>query len=321
MNAFMIMWHKNVQQVIRLAERCATDKTDVYIHSDVNVPKNEYSELVAYASRKANIYLTAKRYHGVLDTRSLCDIAFEMIKCAKQTEKETGRKYGYFALLSGQDYLLKPMIWIEKELEEMYPQPLIDCTPYAKTNWIYHKFADPSLLLDYHRWINELPKGLLRKCFRVTELICRKIMRQLSSGVYKELCNEEVALYGGSAWWILPDQAIDYILDETEKKPTYVQTLLNETNTPEETFFQVMTMRSPVAKMVDVNHVDMVAQNCKTWAYFADEGKPFKGHPYVFTEREYEKLKTSSFWIARKFDITVDSKILDLLDVNLLKEE
>ena len=320
MNAFMIMCHKNVGQVIRLAERCITEKTDVYIHADTNMPQSEYDELEMYARTRKGVYLTTKRYHGVLDTRSLCDIALEMVSCAKKKEKEMGG-YRYFALLSGQDYLIKPMRWIEKELEENYPQPLIDCTPYATTNWVYHKFADHPLVLHYHRWINKLPKGLLRKCFRVTEIICRKVTRQLNLGVYKELCAKEVNLFGGSAWWILPDQAIDYILEEYEKNSTYVQTLLNKTNTPEETFFQIMTMQSPIAKMVDINPVDMVAQNCKTWAYFADEGKPFKGHPYVFTAGEYDKLKNSSAWIARKFDATVDSKILDLIDANLLNEE
>jgi len=321
MNAFLIMCHKNVKQVIRLAERCATQNTDVYIHADVNMPHSEYTELEAFTDGKRNIRLTSKRYHGILDSRSLCDIALEMVKSAKQVEKETRKKYRYFALLSGQDYLIKPVNWIEKELEENYPKPMIDCTPYANTNWLYHKFADSPFVLKYHNWIGSMRKGLMRKGLRGTEKIVRKLTRSLNMGVYKELCKENIALYGGSAWWILPDQAVDYILEEYEKTPLYIQTLLNKTNTPEETFFQIMTMRSPVAQMVDINPIDMVAQNCKTWAYFSDEGKPFKGHPYVFTENEYEKLKKSPFWIARKFDITVDDKILDLIDLNLLKEE
>ena len=122
-----------------------------------------------------------------------------------------------------------------------------------------------------------------------------------------------IPLYGGSAWWALPDVAMDYILSEYTANPPYVSALLG-TNTPEETFFQIMTMRSPVKDLVHINPADMTEQNCKTWAYFSDVGKPFKGHPYIFTVNEYQKLIASDAWIARKFDSAVDSEILDMLD-------
>lgn len=87
----------------------------------------------------------------------------------------------------------------------------------------------------------------------------------------------------------MPDKIINYILEEKEISKKWFTKLLG-TFTPEETFFQTLTMKSDLKDLVEINPIDMIGQNCKTWAYFFDEDKPFKGHPYIFTENEYDKL-------------------------------
>lgn len=321
MNAFMIMCHKNAHQVIRLAGKCVTKNTDVIIHADNLMDDAEYQLLTNFAAAKKGVYLTERRLHGTLDTRSLVDIAIEMVNCAKNIEDSENKHYKYYALLSGQDYLIKPMHWIEKQLEQLYPKPLIDCTPYSKSNWIYYKFRQSFIDKKYSEWIkNNLKKhAVIRKPFRLSEMFLRKLGELCKRDCYSELQKENIALYGGSAWWILPDIVMSFILDELKKNTYYIYLLLEQSNTPEETFFQILTMRSPVADQVDVNPEDMVAQNCKTWAYFSDDGKPFKGHPYIFTAHEFDKLRNSECWIARKFDETEDKSILDLLDQQVLE--
>jgi len=79
-----------------------------------------------------------------------------------------------------------------------------------------------------------------------------------------------------------------------------------------------MTMKSPVANLVDVNPKEMVAQNCMTYAYFSDKDKPFKEHPYIFTVDDYSKIISLPHLFARKFDETVDAKVLDLIDDKIL---
>ena len=116
----------------------------------------------------------------------------------------------------------------------------------------------------------------------------------------------------------MPDIVINYIIQEYNGNKEYIHFMLDESQTPEETFFQILTMRSPVSNLVEVNPIEMVAQNCKTWAYFSDDGKPFKGHPYIFTTQEFDKLCASECWFARKFDETVDNEIFDLIDQKLL---
>ncbi len=321
MNALMIMCHRDMEQVIRLAQRCRTENTDVIIHCDLKVDSLEYKKLADCVEKLGSgYYLTDNRLHGELDTRSLVDIAMEMIGKAAWVEKSEHKKYRYFLLNSGQDYPIKPMSYIEKELSALYPKPFIDCTPCSRGNWVWQKFQHNKAVLSLGSRISRsFRKGPVRSGLRVLQLGLKKVagMFRLTSFARAEKLG--VTLYGGSAWWILPDRIIDFIRREYETKDSKVMDLLlNRTYTPEESFFQIMAMRSPLKDMVEINPADMVEQNCKTWAYFSDEGKPFTGHPYAFTVKEFEKIAKSDCWFGRKFDRSVDSDILTMIDNEIL---
>ena len=306
MNAVLIMCHKNPVQITRLIDRCLSKDTRVVLHCDSCM-----TDISAF--KRNGVYITDKRIHGELDTRSLIDIVMFMVEKAKQVEKLENIHFSYYLLLSGQDYLTKPISYINEQLENAYPTPFIDCTPYSRDNWLYYKFSSSERLLSFNKWISDnVPKRSVfypvRITLRVVALAWKKLIQFFHITDRDKL---KMDLYGGSAWWILPDKAIDYISIEFEKE--YSVKLLN-TFTPEETYFQTMIMRSPVKELVAVNPPDMISQNCKTWAYFYDDDKPFKGHPYIFTEKEYQKLINHDCWIARKFDIIEYSEIFDLLD-------
>ena len=316
MIAYMIMCHKNAQQVLRLAKKLISSKSDVIIHADSAMSDDEYNLLLEASYSIKGIYLTEQRIHGVLDTRSLVDIAMEMVISIDKVQDAENKHYQYYALLSGQDYPIKSLSHIISQLDVSYPKPFIDCTPYDSGNWIYYKFKGNSFVHNFKRKIFKwFPnrRNLFRKFLVLLHIISSKIVEHLPTNHYHKLNKMNIELYGGSAWWILPDTAVSFIKNEYESKSDLVELLLN-TNTPEETFFQIMTMRSPVKNLVEINPKDMVLQNCKTWAYFSDDGKPFKGHPYIFTENEFNKLADSDCWFARKFDMDVDEKIFDMLD-------
>lgn len=242
----------------------------------------------------------------------MVDITLELIECAKENEQKENKKYQYFALLSGQDYAIQNIDAINEELHSHYPEPFIDCTPYDRNNWLFYKFNSNRNILKSVNYIKEnMRRGIIRKVCRGSLLVIQKLIGVIHRTDYDLLRKKNIELYGGSAWWILPDKIIDFILDEKEKE--YVQDLLS-TWTPEETFFQIMAMRSPISNLVHINPPEQVSQSCKTWAYFSDEDKPFCGHPYIFTKTEFSKLVESECWFARKFDFCKDADIFDMLD-------
>ena len=66
--------------------------------------------------------------------------------------------------------------------------------------------------------------------------------------------------------------------------------------------------------MIDVNAPDAVLQNCMTYAYFFDDEHEPTGHPYILRKDNFDMLKSRKELFARKFDIEVDSEILDVID-------
>ena len=313
-NLFMIMCHKNLSQVLTLAKTLLSSESDVVVHVDSSVSDAEYRSFLNDVKDVENLYVTDKRIHGVLDTRSLVDIVFVMLEYVRTENLQ----YKNYCLMSGQDFPIKPINQINETLLRNHPVPYIDCTPYDKGNWIFHKFRYTPTLMRLNSFTSKLGrKNPFRKILRALAMIGQKCAQLLIITSYDQIKKQGVGLYGGSAWWVLPDIAIDFIYNEYKNQSEIVKSLL-QTLTPEETFFQTMAMLSPCKEMVHINPVDQVEQSCKTWAYFSDEDKPFKGHPYIFTVNEFEKLRASSCWFARKFDVQHDSEIIEMIKNKLI---
>lgn len=320
MNAIMIMYHKNTEQIERMVHTLSSENFDIFIHADSNLLlSDEDKNKIVAASSISKVYFTEKRHHGVLNTDSLVKIEIELIKTAKACGD-----YKYFLLLSGQDYPIKPMKYINKKLNDNYPKPFIDCTPYDKHNWVSSKFSYNDKTMKLRKYLLGKRKGPLSTySLGAIDVILRKLVKYLHIDYYTSLTKQNIELFGGSEWWILPDIGVNYIISEYDSGKSYIKDLLG-VRTPDETFFQIMTMRSPSRNLVDVNPKDKVSQSCKTFAYFHCKGKPFVGHPYEFTISDIELLSEKSerddFWFARKFDLTIDSKVFDLVEEKLLKK-
>jgi len=309
-HAVMIMAHKNVDQIIRLIKSLSSDELHVFVHLDSKMDLSN-SDISKIENCSENVFVLNERISGSLDTWSLIEIVMSLIHLTKETELSEKIHYSYYLLLSGQDYPIKGNQYILDFLNEQYPKPLIDCTPYDENNWVYHKFNTVKFL-RIDRFINsKLKRGTLRKIIKIPFYFSAKCLSVIEEIMHKYFTRYRYDIYGGSAWWILPDKVIDFIIDEMK---TDKINKLKRTITPEETFFQIMTMASPLSEMVIVNPKDMVAQNCMTYAYFSDVGKPFMGHAYIFTKDDFNKIKQYPHLFARKFDNEVDSEIFNLID-------
>ena len=160
-HAALIMAHKNKEQLIRLIRAISSDEIDVFVHLDRNwkMTRKELSEIKHSAER---VFVIKKRIHGVLDSFSLPQIERNMIRAALEQEKKDGVRYGYFLLLSGQDYPIKSKTYIQNFLDKQYPKPLIDHEPAEEGNWVWGKY-------QLTRWENKIAeiqqhrkKGLTR---------------------------------------------------------------------------------------------------------------------------------------------------------------
>jgi hypothetical protein len=321
--AILLLAHKNQKQLERLITRLFNENIDVFIHLDQKwaLTDKDITELLTASSK--NVFLCENRISGKLFEWSLVEATLELIKKAKQVEEEKNINYNYFALLSGQDYPIKSLDHILQLLNESYPKPFIDCTPYHPSNFLKKRFKSFSLenkiLIYFLR--NYKPDTLSKVINRIKKAPFYALFFILKLFVptpHAKLQKLNIKLYGGSQWWVLPDIVINKIHQEYFLNKSKIIDILSKTYGPDETFFQIMIMNSIFASLVELNDVMFKKQNCLTYAYFRDEGKPFTGHPYILRAENYDLLSKLPHLFARKFDETIDAEVLDLIDKKIL---
>ncbi len=111
--------------------------------------------------------------------------------------------------------------------------------------------------------------------------------------------------WGGSAYWIVSRRALRTIYDFVEENPWYVR-FFEHVHIPDEIFFQTILLNSAEAERC----VDLRLH------YTEWERTPA---PAILTSQDYPHLVESSCLFARKFDPSVDARVLDLIDENLLR--
>lgn len=323
-HAVMIMAHKNKEQLIRLIKSLSCESFDIFVHPDKNWQLSN-KDLSDIKNCSSNVFLCTKRIHGELDSWSLVSIVLNMIDDAAENEQKTGKEYSYFLLLSGQDYPIKPKKYILSFLEKQYPFPLIHIESYKDEYWVRSKF----MLV---RWLNKVEEihksmkpGLLRKLRVFPLTLAEKLEQKLYGSPYERLKKYNLNIHGGSAWWILPHGLIDYINEVRKNKPKLIKEY-SRTHTPEETFFQTMTMTSPFSEYLKDGYPPIYDNSergdmpCMTYANFITPKNGFCGHPHIITTEDFDRIMGKKALFARKFDINADSKVLDMID-KVIKNE
>lgn len=317
--AYLINCHKDMLSVSRLAHRLHTENSHIFIHVDKKVSRDIYESLISDVSDLENCYVSSVRIDGKLDDRSLVDINIALVSFAKLTGQQNGVHYSYFAAMSGQDYPIKPIAFVEKELESNYPDLHMDCRDSINTPWISNKFNRNKLLIQYRNLILKCKISLIRKALQGVGVLMRKLLYLSGKTALQKINKKGWKIYGGSAWWVLPDYVIDAIEKDYNSKTEFATMMLDESTTPEETFFQSMVMHLFFSDNQKNNIPKMKIQHLKTFVDFGGKsGRPVVCHPYTITTEDYDRLCSSSCWFARKFDRNVDSEIFDKIDEFLL---
>ncbi|WBW96647.1 beta-1,6-N-acetylglucosaminyltransferase [Oceanirhabdus sp. W0125-5] len=117
-----------------------------------------------------------------------------------------------------------------------------------------------------------------------------------------------ISLYGGSQWWGLTKECIKYIYDFVINNPDFVQ-YCKHLYVPDEIFFQTIVLNSHFKQTVvntGLRYID--------W----DSVPHPKTHPAILTKNYFPILNNSRTLFARKFDIDIDSQILDMIDNKIL---
>lgn len=193
---------------------------------------------------------------------------------------ESGDPFDYLVLLTAQDYPLRPAERIEEHLGGAGGRSFLSHFPLPFPLWKPRGGLDR--FEDWH-YVG----------YRHLHLAL-PLRRKLPGGLQA---------FGGGPYWCLARPVVEHVYDFVGRNPEYVR-FFEHVYVPDELFFQTIVLNSPHAESVvndDLRFID--------WS----------GHPgpTVLRLEHLPQLLESEKLFARKFDESVDARVLDAIDRHL----
>lgn len=285
--AYLILAHKNVNQLKRLVKILHTEDTSFFIHLDKKVKNaSDYFEI---ANDGSNIYFINKRVAVNWGAYSMIQATLNSL----QEILDTGIYYDYINLLSGQDYPIKKNTEIFDFLTKNYGKEFLYYAPFPTT--------DLSLggmdRVEYYYNLDNPDNSTYE-----SEMKLRGLKRKFIQGMDP---------YHGSQWWSLTGQCVKYVLDQV-KTNKEISNFYRYSMFSDEQFFQTIIMNSKFDRSVVNDNLRYIDWSKVIWEKDIWIVNP--PHPKTLTTDDLPSLVSSSKLFARKFEDTTDVHVLDMLD-------
>ncbi len=291
--AYLILAHKNIEQLLRLVKRLDDHSSWFYIHIDKKLTGADLGVLTSLPDRVQIMERMDTRWAGF----SLVEATLKAMRAAK----DSNINFHTITLLSGQDYPIKSNEYINKFFK------------HSEQRIFMEHFKIP----NHEKW---QPRGgmyRLDKYFfglKPHQLFSSRAVNLLSSYVPFLRRNQPKDLqpYAGSQWWTIDSYALDYILHFVDENPSYSE-YHRSTFAPDEVFFQTILLNA-----TDERIIKNIVNDNKRFARWQTENT---AHPEFLNEKYFDNIVSSTALFARKFDLEQDPEIFALIDKCCLNKE
>lgn len=287
--AVLIMCHKNKEQVLKFINQFNPKKYDIFVHIDVKY-NDDFSLF-----NKDNVYVISNRVDVKWGTIEQVDATTNLLTYA--TAKG---EYLFYWLCSGQDLLIKSSNEIYSFLEQSKDFNFITKISISNDK-VYGRFMKRNEL--YY------PKFMLKNKF-ISKVI-KNIYMILTGGrthtfrIFKRKFSKLYDFLFSSQWFCINGETTKYILKFLNDNPSYYKNF-SSTICADECFFSTIVYNSVYKSTIKdgLTYID--------WS----EGNR---SPKTFRMEDYDKIISSNKFIARKFDVSVDNKIVEKIISNTIK--
>jgi hypothetical protein len=284
--AYLILAHKHPSQLYRLYKALNDEFSTFFIHIDGKADITKFQRLLTDPTVN-----WVDRVEANWGEFSIVEAALILLNAVKDSEKTFDR----IILLSGQDYPIKSNETINEYLRQS-----------AQSNFIeYHSLPAPE------KWkpngglyrVNKYFFGLhfrqryKAKAINFLATFFPQLRRKLPQGMKP---------YAGSMWWIIDDYSMRYILDYVKNNPEYTA-FHKKTFAPDEVFFHMILLNASDEKVKE-----RIANDDKRFIKWKNIEA---SHPEQLDEKDLDEIRMSDALFARKFDITEDDEILNLIEL------
>lgn len=287
-HAYLILAHKNFNQLRKLIELLDHPLNDIYVHVDAKAQgfkEDDFKDATHFSQLTFLPQRINVNWGGVSIMRS----ELALLKAA--TERE---EYDYYHLLSGMDLPIKTQDKIHAFFNQHKGKEFINLWEFKKstlTRFRYYTIFPEGESKFRTRIINHLFKGL-----------------QMAVG-YR--INRDVDFHFGSQWFSITDSLARYVVGKEE----WLEKVFCHTSTCDEIFLPTLVCNSefrdklyeptPVKSQKEVNFSNM---RFIDWT----RGESIR-HPWTFRIDDLPLLGKVEHLFARKFDENVDAEVINRL--------
>ncbi len=284
--AFIILAHKNFEQVTRLISSLDDNHSTFFLHLDKNVNSAPFKNAI---EDNKNVVIVKNEY-TLWGSLGIVQATLNAMKSAMNHYKT----FDFISLISGQHYPIK---------SNEYINDFLSSSPYSI-------FLEYTPIPNHKRWH---PRGGLYRLdkyffgMKGYERFAAKAVNFMSSqtGLMKRNFPSNMQPFGGSQWWTMNRYAVKYILDFVKKNKAYSK-FQRFTFAPDELFFHNIILNAD-----DERIQNDISNNNLLYMHWPDVRK---GHPEILIRSHLQNIIASDALFARKFDVNEDAVVLDLID-------
>ena len=289
--AILILAHKNFDDLIDLIG-FFDDSFSIYIHIDkkAKIDSQTKKDIARSKNVKHISFKYSVNWGGTNVLRAHVLLAKEAIK---------DPEISYFHMITGQDYPVKSISHFKQLVHNSNPVDYLEHFKIPTGQWR----RGGMYRVDYYNFYDLLNARKNNRLF-----IHRLVRLQEILKIKRPFLRDKIPnLFGGSAFWSLTRQTLEYVVDYTNRDG-YLLRRLSHTLAPDEIFFQTVIMNSSYAKNV-------VNDNRRYIDHATNRGG---GPPAVLDESDFEKIISSNKLFARKFDSPLSDKLKQMINQRIL---
>jgi len=282
--AYLILAHKNPEQVSRLVKAIADEHVYIFIHID---RKSHLGVFEDNLDGLPNVIFCDEQKKVSWGGFGMIESTIELMRTMYAGEA----KPDYVHLLSGQDFPLKSNAEILKFFKENKGKNFLE-TYTIPSPLLYEQ----GLIRIRYKWFIE-DEGYQR----ASQLVDIQKERNMIRPFF-----DDVQPYNGSQWWSLTNDCVRWLF-ETCRPGHRFYNFYKYTLVPDEMLFQTMLKNSDWNdSIVDDN------MRCINW-------KDGPEYPRIWRNADFDRLIGSGKLFARKFDENVDDEIINKLEKHIKK--
>lgn len=296
-HAYLVMAHNQFELLGRLLKALDHPDHHIFLHIDKKAQQVDTQAIQACCTQAPITFVPRMSVFWGGYTQVQCEL--NLLKAARQAGP-----FDYYHLMSGVDFLIKPLPVIHQFFEEHKGKEFIEMAPgWAESPDIRVRYTYYQLLQDTPLKRTQHPVGRWLHD-RLNAASLRIQMSLLRTDRTKKK-GAPAHFYGGMNWFSITDDLCAWVLS----KEQWIRRTFKITSSADEIYLQTVLMDSPYADNLyqhDTQASDCGSKRLVDWK---------RGKPYVWQKQDYEELIASKNLFARKFDYTTedDKQLIDML--------